>query len=188
MKNALLIFLTLTLIGMTHPSKADDAKYEFHYMSIDTHMDGVAFEPKALQFKYVKPYSTIVDFEAMLAFGLGQESVDRKIQFATILTQKLRLSSILGAYVKAHVPLEPKVWFFGHLGLARIEYNVSNSISGISPDGSTNDTGLAYGVGLSFNILERGALILQYDQFPDIHADDTKIDTASLSFGYQTTF
>lgn len=189
MKNTIVVYLAVFAIAIQWgPVLASDDNYEIHYMFVDTNLEGVSIEPQALQFKYIKPYSERIDMEGMLAVGVGEDSVNRKIQLATKFSQDYRLTSIVGAYVKAHAVLEPRIWFYAQVGLARVEYDISSSISGVSPDGTVNGTGFAYGMGLSFALLERGAFILEFNQYPDIEVDDVTIDTAALSLGYQMPF
>jgi len=181
-----LVLCATTLITTT--ASADEKIYELQYMFVDSDLKGDSFEPHALQFKYIKPYSPMIELEAMIALGINEKKITRKEAPFGTFTQKLRLSNIIGVFAKAHAELEPTVRLYGHIGLARVEYNISTSISGVTPDGTESDSGFAYGFGLSFAVFEKGAFIIEYDQYPDIAESNSTINTAALSVGYQMPF
>lgn len=189
MKKFSALCLTLfTVVLVNTPSFANEQIYELQYMFVDSDVEGAGFEPNALQFKYIKPYSSYIDFEGMIALGINEAKIERKLPAVGTFTQKFKLSNIVGIFGKIHAELEPRVLLYGHLGLARIEYDISSSASGVSPDGLLSDTGAAYGIGLSFAILKKGAFVVEYNQFPDVNKQGDTIDTAALSVGYQMPF
>ena len=181
--------LTLfTVVFLSTPTFADEQIYELQYMFVDSDLEGAAFEPNALQFKYIKPYSSYIDFEGLVALGINEVKIERKLPAVGTFTQKFKLSNIIGIFGKIHTELEPRVLLYGHLGLARIEYDISSSAPGVLPDGMLSDSGAAYGIGLSFAILKKGAFVVEFNQFPDVNKQGNTIDTAALSIGYQMPF
>ena len=189
MKKFLTYSLTLLMLLLVNTvTLAEERLYDLQYVLLDTDVEGAGFEPEALQFKYIIPYSPLIDFEALLALGIDEQKVTRSVPGVGPFTQKCKLSNIVGVLGKIHFALEPRVYFYAHLGVARIEYDISSSADGISPDGSVSDTGAAYGIGLSFALLKKGAFVLEYNQFPDVNKQGTSIDTAALSLGYQMPF
>ena len=187
-KSVFFIVLISLYLAAETSAKAQDIKYEIDYMIVDTSVDKNKFQPNAAQLKYILPYSEDFDFEGILGFGVGQETAHYKYQLATEYTVHFRFTNFAGVYLKAHAKLDPMVLAFAHLGIARMEYNFSSSLPQYKPDGTVSQMGLAYGFGLSLNILEQGAFVLIYDQFPSVKSDNVKIRSSALSIGYQSTF
>jgi len=182
-----IVLISLSLAAETS-AKAQEAKYEFDYLLVDSTVDSNKFQPNAAQLKYIVPYDQNFEFEGVLGFGVGVESARFKYQLATEYTVHFRFTNSAGVYLKAHAKLDPLVWAFAHLGIARMEYNISASLPQFKPDGTVSQIGLAYGFGLSMNILDHGAFVLIYDQFPDVKSDNVKIHSSALSIGYQSSF
>ena len=178
----------LLLFGVTQFAMADNSKYEIDYLLIDTDIEGAGYEPKALQYKHIIPYNRIIDFEGIVALGITEEKANRKTGIATFYTQKFRLSNALGLMAKVSGAMEPKVHAYIHAGLMRIEYDVSTSAGGNGPNGSQSDTGLAYGFGITFSFLKKGAFVLEFNELPDISTGNNTIKTSVLSLGYQMPF
>jgi len=165
-----------------------EAKYEVNYLFVDTKVDNANYEPNAILLKYVIPYTANIELEGALGFGTGEETEHLKYLSTTPYEQHLSLTDFAGVYLKAHALIEPTVWAVGRLGIVRMEYNVTSSISGIEPDGKFSDFGLSYGVGLSFNLFDNGSIVLGFDQYPDVKSNNATISSAAISLGYQSSF
>jgi opacity protein-like surface antigen len=184
----LTILAIILQFGLTNSVIAEQSRYEINYLLIDTNIQGAAYEPNALQYKHIIPYNSFIDLEGIVALGINEKKVTRKIGVGGIYTQKLTFSNMLGVMVKLYSALEPKVHGYIHFGLARIDYDISTPSWVGGPDGSQSDTGFAYGFGLSFAILKKGAFILEFNELPEVSAGNSTIDTSVLSIGYQMPF
>jgi hypothetical protein len=178
----------LLMLGIAQFAAAENSKYEIDYLLMDTDIEGAGYEPTALQYKHIIPYNRIIDLEGIIALGISEEKANRKTGIATFYTQKFKLSNALGFLVKVSGALEPKVHAYIHAGLMRIEYDVSTTTGGNGPDGSQSDSGLAYGFGIAFSFLKKGAFVLEFNELPDISTGNNTIKTSVLSLGYQMPF
>ena len=183
-----LALILILLPGVAQYAAAANSKYEIDFLMMDTDIEGAGYEPEALQYKHIIPYNRYIDLEGIIALGITEEKANRKTGIATFYTQKFKLSNALGFLVKASGALEPRVHAYVHAGLMRIEYDVSTSAGGPGPNGSQSDSGLAYGIGMAFSILKKGAFILEFNELPDISAGNNTIKTSVLSLGYQMPF
>ena len=183
-----MVMAIVLLLGSYHCAMAEGTKYEIDYLLMDSNMGGAGFEPNALQYKHLIPYNDFIELEGIIALGITEEKVTRKTGIAGIYTQKFGLSNMLGAMVKIFGAIEPKVHAYAHIGLVRIEYDITSPAGVGQPDGAHDDTGFAYGIGLSFSILKKGAFVLEFNQRPDVDAGSETIDTSLLSLGYQMPF
>ena len=176
------------LLMLSQVAVAEQSSYEIHYLLVDTDLKGASYEPGALLYKHIVPYNSFINLEGVVALGLTEEKETRKVGIAGTYTQKLALSNMLGMFVNFTGELEPSVHAYVHAGLTRIEYDLSTPSWVGGPDGSQSETGLAYGIGMTFKILETGAFVLEFNQYPDIDTSGDTISTTILSLGYQMPF
>jgi len=185
-----LILITANLIfGSISPAIfAEDSLYEIQYLLVDTNFEGASYEPGALMYKYIIPYNRILNLEGIVGLGVTEEKSTRKIGIAGTYRQKLKVANILGIQLGLYGELEPKVHAYAHIGLTRLEYDISTPDWAGGLDGAQSDTGLSYGVGLNFKLLNRGAFVVEFNEFPDITSSNITISTSTLSIGYQMPF
>jgi len=174
------------LFAISQPTLAENSFYEIQYMIIDSSFGALKYEPNALLYKHVIPYNDLINLEGIVALGISEDSEDLKTGFAGPYTQKLKLSNMLGVMASIWGEMEPSVHAFVHVGLVRVDFDMSTSVGG--PDGSQNHTGLGYGIGMSFHLLKKGAFVLEYNDLPDVDTSSSKLKNTAVSIGYQLPF
>lgn len=181
-------FFTLILIMIPQISVANETSYEIHYMLIDSTMKGASYQPDGLLYKHIVPYNSFINLEGIVALGITEEKSSINTGVGGRYTQKLKLSNALGLLVSFSGEVEPSVHLYAHFGLARLDYDISSPASSGGPDGSQSDTGLMYGLGMSFHLLQTGAFVLEFNELPDVSAGNKTVDTTVFSLGYQMPF
>ena len=67
-----------------------------------------------------------------------------------------------------------------------VEYDIDIDIENLgSVSESFDDTGIAFGVGASFNFSETSAIVVEYSKLPDVDFEGTDIETDAISIGFQ---
>ena len=149
------------------------------------------FEPDAVGLKYIHPVGPSTDIMAFMAFGIDDDEIEESDPFLGTVSLSVDLDTIFGVYGRAHADLGTNVQIFGQLGLVQIEYDLDAEISGLGLSGSESydDTGVAFGLGASFGLSDRAALVIEYNQYPDVDVEDiADIETTALSVGFQMSF
>lgn len=176
-------------LAISPPVLAEASHFELQYMFMEADLDDANFEPDAVLYKHIIPYNSFINLEGIVAIGVTKEKEYRKTGVAGTYTQKLILSNMLGIMANISGHLEPKVHAYVHFGLVRMDYDLSTPSWVVGgPNGSQSQTGLAYGFGLSLHVLEKGAFIVEYNEFPDVDVGNKSIKTTALSVGYQVPF
>lgn len=185
-KNIRLLVLSLWFIAPL--AAAEDTHYELQYLLLESATVGATYRPNALLYKHIIPYNKFVNLEGHVALGITEETAKRKTGLATNYSQSLRFSNLLGLMVKVYGAIEPRVHGYVHFGLSRVDLDLSTQ-SGINgPNGSQSETGLAYGVGMTFNLLKKGAFVFEFTQLPEVEAGSDKFNTVYIGLGYQMPF
>lgn len=167
---------------------AENNQYEIQFLLMDTSGQGANYRPKALLYKHIVPYSDLISLEGFVALGITEESETRKLNIATTYKQKLMLSNMLGLFVKVSGKIEPRVDGYLHFGVARVDFDFSTPSAIGGADGSQSATGLGYGLGLNFRILEKGAFVLEFNELPEVDAAGETFNTRYFALGYQLPF
>jgi hypothetical protein len=178
----------VALLTSSQYTMAEQSFYEIHYLLLDTNIEGANYEPNALLYKHIIPYNSFINLEGIVALGINEDEATRKVGVAGTYKQKIMLSNMIGFMVNFSGEVEPRVHAYAHFGLTRVDYDLSTPSWVGGPDGSQSETGLAYGFGMSFKILNTGAFVLEFNELPDIGAGSDTIDTSVLSLGYQMPF
>lgn len=164
---------------------AEDQSYEIQYLMLDASTRGANYQPNALLYKHILPYNKLIDFEGIVALGINEDTEQRKTGIAGYYSQKFKLSNLLGLMVNVHGAIEPRVHGYLHFGIARVDYDLSTPSWVADADGSQNETGLAYGLGITFKLLSKGAFVLEFTQLPDVETNIGTFDSLFIGLGYQ---
>ena len=188
-------FLTLLLVSVivTFGSmSARAAKLQVDYLMLEADLEDVdEFEPDAFQIKYIHPVGPSTDIMAVVGFGISDDEIEESDPFFGTVSLSVDLTNMFGVYGRAHADLGANVQIFGQLGLVQLEYDLDAEISGLGLSGSESydDPGLALGFSASFGLSDQAALVIEYNQFPDVDVEDiADIETTSLSIGFQMSF
>jgi opacity protein-like surface antigen len=188
MKN--LRFCIIAAVAMTFTSlEVNAASFNIQYAMLDTDFGGVDLEPTALQFGFSNPIGTNIAVDGVLAIGLGDDEISVS-GGGDSFTLGFELANLIGIYARAFADIAPNSQVYGRVGLAKIEYDMSVNgfISGfgnISGTVSEDDTGLTYGIGAIFGVSPNGAIVVEYNQLPDVDFEGLDIESSTLSVGYQ---
>ncbi|MEM7328811.1 MAG: porin family protein [Pseudomonadota bacterium] len=112
----------------------------------------------------------------------GVESYNRSV--------KTDLSHLIGVYAKGSLPITDKLDVFARLGIANADFDHSSQIvvtdleteesTSVTSDGTMNETGIALGVGLSFQVTDKLYLRTDYTQYDLV---DVELDSVSVGIG-----
>ena len=109
---------------------------------------------------------------------------------STTTDVKRDLSYLVGLYAKGNVPITQKLSAFGRLGLAHAEFDTSfqttltnlttDEVTVSSDDRTFSDTGVAMGLGLTYDVTDR--LYVRSD-YTRVDLLDSEFDSASVGIG-----
>lgn len=189
MKKLLTLLLVSAIVTFGSMS-AQAAKLQIDYMMLEADLEDVdEFEPNAIQLKVINPVGPSTDIMGVFAFGISDDEIEEFDPFFGTVSLSVDLATMFGAYVRAHADLGANGQIFGQLGLVQLKYDLDAEISGLSGSESYDDTGVAFGFGASFGLSDQAALVIEYNQLPDVDVEDiADIETTSLSVGIQMSF
>lgn len=178
------------LILLFGPMSAQAAKLQIDYMMLEADLEDVdEFEPTAIQLKYINPVGPNSDVVGVVAFGISDDEIEEFDPFFGTVSLSVDLANMFGVYGRAHADLGANAQVYGQVGLVLLKYDLDAEISGLSGSESYDDTGLAFGLGASFGLSDQAALVIEYNQLPDVDVEDiADIETTSLSVGFQMSF
>ena len=159
-------------------------------MMLDADLEDVEeFEPTAIQLKFINPVGPHTEFLAVFALGISDDEIEESDPIIGTVSLGVDLANMFGVYGRAHADLGTNAQVFGQLGLVLIKYEIEVEIFDVSDSESYDDTGLALGFGVSFDLSDQAALVFEYNRFPDVDVEDiADIETTSLSVGIKMTF
>jgi opacity protein-like surface antigen len=151
-----------------------EAKPEFLSGTFDADPTGVALRLG----NYFNRYFAL---EGMFAFGLADDTFENS-------NLDVEVSNMLGVYGVGAFPVSNQFSIFGKAGFVSITYEDSD---GDEIDGD----GLSYGVGASFNISDKLAIVAEYIIFPETKYDpaifggsNVPADSDTINIGFQSKF
>lgn len=180
--------LLVSLWCLAPLATAEQTHYEIQYLLLESTTVGATYRPNALLYKHIVPYNKYINLEGHVALGISEETARRKIGIATNYTQSLKFSNMLGLMVKLYGAIEPRVHGYVHFGLSRIDLELSTPSSVPGPNGSQTETGLAYGLGMTFQLLSKGAFVVEFTQLPEVEGGGETFNTLYIGLGYQLPF
>ena len=178
------------LIILFGSMSAQATYFQIDYMMLEADLEDVEeFEPDAVQLKFINPVGPSTDIMGVFAFGISDDEIEEFDPFFGTVSLSVDLATMFGVYVRGHADLGANGQLFGQLGLVQLEYDLDAEISGLSGSESYDDTGVAFGFGASFGLSDQAALVIEYNQLPDVDVEDiADIETTSLSVGFQMSF
>lgn len=169
---------------------AQAAKFQIDYVMLEADIEDVEeFEPDAVHLKFIHPVGPNTEILGVIGFGISDDDIEESDPFFGTVSLSVDQGTMFGFYGRAHADLGANSQVFGQLGLVQLEYDIDAEIGGLSGSESYDDTGVAFGFGVSIGLSEQAALVIEYNQFPDVDIEDiAEIETTSLSLGIQMTF
>jgi len=108
--------------------------------------------------------------EVRVTLGIGDDSIG-----SGIFETDVELNSMIGAYLKAGVPMGPSFYPYAVLGFTRTELEYSNPVFGSDSD---SDTDVSYGLGVDLSLDRKMSLNVEYMNYYD--KDGTEISGFSI--------
>jgi len=196
MKKLLSCVAIASSILFSASSLAQGAFFGADFIKLSSSVQDFDFDTTALQIRGSFPVENNIDIEGTLAIGISDDSMSDTYYdpfFGVYFTDTIKgsLSQALGVFAKFHSDPSGGFQFYGKLGLQMVKYKVEFSETALgttvfSASTTFDDTGLAYGVGGSFNLSgSNGAVVVEYMKLPAVDANGSDIDSSALSIGFQ---
>ena len=166
------------------------ANFQIDYMMLEADLEDVdEFEPDAVQLKLIDSVGPNTEIVGVFAFGISDDKIEEFDPFFGTVSLSVDLGTMFGGYVRAHADVGASGQIFVQVGLVLLEYDLDAEIFGLSGSESYDDTGVAFGFGALFAVTDQAALVIEYNQLPDVDVEDiADIETTSLSVGFQVSF
>jgi len=169
---------------------AEGVKVEIDYLMLKSELDVLDFDTSAIQVRVAGAVNPNVDIEGVLAIGVSDDSYNVFQPGVGNVSLSAQLANMLGIYAKLHTDASSKFQFFGRLGLAIVKYDFDASIQGLgSGSDSYDDAGLSFGLGISFNITDKSAIVIDYTILPKVDIEGiADMETDTIGVGLQMAF
>ena len=159
------------------------------YLILSTDVAEADFDTSAIQIRLSNGIGPNIDVEGVFALGLSDDTYrDTDPSFLGLgdFSVTAELASMFGVFAKFHSDSTSGFQVFGRLGLAMVDFDIDVDSQNLGPASeSFDDTGLAFGVGASFNISETSAIVAEYSKWPDVDVEGVDIETDVISIGFQ---
>ena len=163
-----------------------DSNVGIDYVKANSEIAGEDFDTSALQIRFSKGVAPNIDVEGVFALGIDDDTVSDSDPLLGDFSVTGELGHMFGVFVKFHSNSNSGFEAFARVGFAIVEYDIDIDTQNFgSVSESYDDTGLAFGVGASFNISETSAIVVEYSKLPDVDFEGTDIETDAISIGFQ---
>ena len=160
------ITTALGLAVLAVGAQAQSLYGEIGYTGLDYREPGLKVSPGMVRGVVGYDISPNLAVEGMLGLDSGSD---------TASGTTLKLGNMVGAFGKVQAPLAEGVKVYGRLGVAR----TSLKANGVSD----SDTGLAYGVGLTYDLSKNSYLNADYTKYHD--RNDQKLEGLTVGVGFR---
>ena len=185
MSKLLASLLLTAAVAVASPS-ALAADFQIDYLMLEADLEDVEeFEPDAIQLKYISPVNPSVDIMGVFAFGISDDKVEETDPFFGTVSLSVELSKLFGIYARARAELGDGARIYGQVGLVQIDYDLDAEIFGLTGSESYDETGVAFGLGIAIDVSGRAAIVIEYNQFPDVDVEDFDLESTAISLGFQ---
>jgi len=190
MRKMLTSIMSVMALVFSTNSIAQGTSIDIDYMMLSSDLNVLSFDTTALQLRVSNPINANIDVEGAIAFGVGDDSYSAYDPGVGNVKLSAKLGNMLGVFAKLHTDPSLGYQFYGRIGLAKVAYDFkySSSVFGSTSE-SYDDTGLAFGFGGSFNISTSGAIIVEYNQLPNVNfsliPELGDIETTTITLGVQ---
>lgn len=158
-----------TVLGFTllaAGAQAQSMYGEVGYTGLDYKEPGLKVSPAMVRGIVGYEFSPNLAMEGMVGLNGGSDSASGTT---------LKLNNTVGVFGKVQAPLADGVNVYGRLGVAR----TSLKANGVSD----SDTGLAYGVGMTYDLSKTTYLNADYTKYYD--RDDQKLEGVTVGLGFR---
>jgi opacity protein-like surface antigen len=163
-----------------------DSKVGIDYVKANSEIAGEDFDTSALQIRFSKGVVPNIDVEGVFAFGIDDDTVSDSAPPLGDFSVTGELGHMFGVFAKFHSDSNSGFGAFARVGIALVEYDIDIETENFgSASDSFDDTGIAFGVGASFNFSETSAIVVEYSKLPDVDFEGVDIETDAISIGFQ---
>ena len=163
-----------------------DSKVGIDYVKANSEIAGEDFDTSAIQIRYSNGVTPNIDVEGVFALGIDDDTVSDSDPFLGNFSVTGELGHMFGVFAKFHSNSNSGFEAFARIGFAMVEFDIDIDTQNFGSDSeSYDDTGIAFGVGASFNFSETSAIVVEYSKLPDVDFEGTDIETDTISIGFQ---
>lgn len=158
-----------TVLGFTllaAGAQAQSMYGEVGYTGLDYKEPGLKVSPSMARGIVGYEFTPNIAMEGMVGLGSGSDSASGTT---------LKLKNTVGVFGKVQAPVTDALKVYGRLGVAR----TSLQANGVSD----SDTGLAYGVGMTYDLSKTTYLNADYTKYHD--RDDQKLEGVTVGVGFR---
>jgi opacity protein-like surface antigen len=178
--------IVVSLLALSTNAMAEGQKVGFDYVKLTSDVGGQDFDTSAIQIRYSNGVSPNIDVEGVFALGIDDDTVTAFDPSLGDISVTGELGHMFGVFAKLHSDSNSGFEAFARVGFALVEYDIDIDIENLgSGSESFDDTGIAFGVGASFNFSETSAIVVEYSKLPDVDVEGTDIETDAISIGFQ---
>lgn len=199
MKKIVLVTMATLLAFVSNVNAQEGTMSDGNYFQVDVMMLSMDIEtslpssifspstanPMAIRGTYGKVVSENMAVEGVFAIGLGDDSAGtyHDVIDVDIATE---LKTMFGVYMRGRTSLSSGTDVYAKVGFVQADIDLTASAYGSSSSDSYDDSGIAFGLGVSFALNQAGAIAIEYNKLPDIDiGDGDKISMSSISVGYK---
>lgn len=160
------ITTTLGLALLAAGAQAQSLYGEAGYTGLDYREPGLKVSPGMVRGVVGYEFTPNLSLEGMVGINGGSDSASGT---------SLKLKNTVGVFGKVQAPITDGVNLYGRLGVARNDLEVNGT--------SSADTGLAYGLGVTYDLSKTTYLNADYTKYYD--RDDKKLEGVTVGVGFR---
>lgn len=176
----IITIIVAALFALSANAMAEGLKVGADYLILSSEIEDAEFDTSAVQVRFSNGVAPNIDIEGVFAVGISDDTDEFLGEFSV----RGELAHMIGVFAKLHSAPTSVFQVFGRLGLVELDIDIDIQDLG-SVSESYDDTGLAFGVGASFNFSETSAIVVEYIKLPDVDIEGTDLETDAISIGFQ---
>jgi len=146
-------------------------------MELNTSNTSMGASPSAVQARVGSLLHEYFGVEGAVALGATDDNFNDN--------SKGELKTMFSINALGRLPLGESAEVFGRVGMAKLDVKISNG----QYNGSHDDTGLLYGIGIGVTFSEYSTLSMEFVQLPDVDlTGGAKVETSSINISYRLRF
>lgn len=184
----LLSAMTAALLTSSMTASAEGGmRLGVDYLMLSSDIEPASFDTSAIQGRFFNQIAPNVGVEVTVALGVGDDTYNDTDPFLLgDFSVTTKLANMIGVFARAESDPASGFQVFGRVGLARVDVDVDIDTQNFgSGSESYDDTGLAFGVGVSYSFDQNIGIVAEFAKWPDVDFEGVDVDTDVLSIGLQ---